>query len=161
MRRSTNGQGRHMATKIVFHSFPPPASHGGCGRCWNAFRSLALVIGLFLCSISARAQLQQPFVFAADPANPRGIAVFTRNDLTGVLTPIPGSPFPSREEVNVMTLDFTARFLFTATYNARSPCLPLILILVHFRKFPNRLLPPLPQTALCFSPRKAPASFCT
>ena len=75
------------------------------------------MIGLFLCSISARAQLQQPFVFAADPANPRGIAVYTRNDLTGVLTPVPGSPFPSREAVKVMTLDFKARFLFVAIYN--------------------------------------------
>jgi 6-phosphogluconolactonase (cycloisomerase 2 family) len=56
-------------------------------------------------------------VFAVDPANPRGIAVYTRNDLTGVLTPVPDSPFPSREEVNVMTLDFTAQFLFTATHN--------------------------------------------
>jgi tetratricopeptide (TPR) repeat protein len=76
-----------------------------------------LVIGLFLWSISARTQLQQPFVFAADPANPKSVDVYTRNDLTGVLTPVPGSPFPSREEVNVMTLDFTARFLFTATHN--------------------------------------------
>jgi hypothetical protein len=76
-----------------------------------------LVIGLFFCFTSARAQLQLPFVFAADPANPKSVDVYTRNDLTGVLTPVPGSPFPSREEVNVMTLDFTARFLFTATHN--------------------------------------------
>ena len=69
-----------MATKIVFHPFPPPASHVGRAGCWNVLRSLALVIGPFFCSTSARAQLQQPFVFAADPANPRGIAVFTRND---------------------------------------------------------------------------------
>jgi hypothetical protein len=80
-----------MATKIVFHPFPPPASHVGRAGCWNVLRSLALVIGLFFCFTSARAQLQQPFVFAVDPANPRGIPVFTRNDLNGVLTPIPGS----------------------------------------------------------------------
>ena len=106
-----------MATKIVFHPLPPPASRVGRAGCCNVLRSLALVIGLFLCSISARTQLQQPFVFSGDPANPKGIAVYARNDLTGVLTPVPGSPFPSREAVNVMTLDFKARFLFTATYN--------------------------------------------
>ncbi|PYU83431.1 MAG: hypothetical protein DMG50_08190 [Acidobacteria bacterium] len=106
-----------MATKIVFHPLPPPAAHVGRAGCWNALRPLALVIGLFLCSISARAQLQQPLVFSGDPANPKGIAVYTRNDLIGVLTPVPVSPFPSREAVNVITLDFKARFLFTATYH--------------------------------------------
>jgi hypothetical protein len=98
---------------------PPPASRVGRAGCWNVLRSLALVIGLFLCSISTRAQLQQPFAFCGDPANPKGIAVYTRNDLTGVLTPVPGSPFPSREAVNVMTLDFKARFLFAATYKSQ------------------------------------------
>ena len=106
-----------MATKIVFHPLPPPAAHVGRAGCWNALRPLALVIGLFLCSISARAQLQQPLLFSGDPANPKGIAVYTRNDLIGVLSPVPGSPFPSREAVNVITLDFKARFLFTATYH--------------------------------------------
>ena len=58
-----------MATKIVFHPLPPPAAHVGRAGCWNALRPLALVIGLFLCSISARAQLQQPLLFSGDPAN--------------------------------------------------------------------------------------------
>jgi len=151
-----------MATKIVFHPLPPPASRVGRAGCCNVLRSLALVIGLFLCSISARTQLQQPFVFSGDPANPKGIAVYTRNDLTGVPTPVPGSPFPSREAVNVMTLDFKARFLFAATYKpSKISMFTFDLIVVHFRKFPNRPLPPLPQTALCFSPRKAAASFST
>jgi len=149
-----------MATKIVFHPPPPPASRVSRAGCWNVLRSLALVIGL--CSISTRAQLQQPFVFSGDPANPKGIAVYTRNDLTGVPTPVPGSPFPSREAVNVMTLDFKARFLFAATYKpSKISMFTFDLIVVHFRKFPNRPLPPLPQTALCFSPRKAAASFST
>jgi hypothetical protein len=82
-----------MATKIVFHPLPPPASRVGRAQCWNVLRSLALVIGLFLWSISARAQLQQPFVFAADPANPKSVDVYTRNDLTGVLTPVPAHLF--------------------------------------------------------------------
>ncbi len=106
-----------MATPIVFHPIPPAAPHVGRAGCWNILRSLALLIGLFLCTIPARAQLQQPFVFSADPANPKSVAVYTRNDLTGILTPVPGSPFPSKEPVNVMTLDFKGRFLFTASYN--------------------------------------------
>jgi hypothetical protein len=116
-RRMTDGQGRLMATQIVFHPLPPGAPQVGRAGRWNVFRSLALLIGLFLCTIPARAQLQQPFVFSADPANPKSVAVYTRNDLTGILTPVPGSPFPSKEPVNVMTLDFKGRFLFTASYN--------------------------------------------
>jgi len=80
-------------------------------------RLLAFLMGLFLYSIPVCAQLQQPFVFTVDPANPLSIAVYTRNDLTGILTPVPGSPFRSRESVNVMTLDFKGRFLFTASFN--------------------------------------------
>jgi len=80
-------------------------------------RLLAFLMGLFLYSIPVCAQLQQPFVFTVNPANPLSIAVYTRNDLTGILTPVPGSPFPSRESVNVMTLDFKGRFLFTASFN--------------------------------------------
>jgi hypothetical protein len=82
-----------------------------------ALRFLLLVCAIFACSIPAYAQFQQPFVFAADPANPLRIDVYTRNDLTGVLTPVPGSPFPSKETVDVLTLDFKGRFLFTASYN--------------------------------------------
>ncbi len=106
-----------MATKIAFHPRPSAGSHTGCAECSNALRSLALLIGLFVSSTPARAQLQQPFVFSANPANPKSVAVYTRNDLTGILTPVPGSPFPSKEPVNVMALDFKGRFLFTASYN--------------------------------------------
>jgi hypothetical protein len=66
---------------------------------------------LFLCSISVRAQFQSAFVFAADP---NSVAVYTRNDVSGVLTPVAGSPFPSKEAVSSMTLDFKGRYLFTA-----------------------------------------------
>src|SRR5260370_2973464 len=113
----TDGQGRHMATKIAFHPRPSAGVHTVCADCSNALRSLALLIGLFVSSAPARAQLQQPFVFSANPANPKSVAVYTRNDLTGILTPVPGSPFPSKEPVNVMALDFKGRFLFTASYN--------------------------------------------
>src|SRR5260370_32621722 len=101
-----------MATHIVFQPLLPLASYTGRAKCSNVVRSLAFLIALFLHSVPARAQLQQPFVFTVNPVNPLSIAVYTRNDLTGVLTPIPGSPFPSKEPVNVITLDFKGRFLF-------------------------------------------------
>src|SRR5712692_8896134 len=117
MRRSTNGRGTPMATKIEVHLHPAAASHIARVGCSKVLRSLVLLIALFLCSIPAHAQLQSAFVFAADPSNPNSIDVYTRNDLTGVLTPVPGSPFPSKEPVNVMTLDFEGRYLFTASRN--------------------------------------------
>jgi len=83
----------------------------------NVFRSLLLLLALLFGSVSALAQFQSAFVFAADPANPKSVAVYTRNDVTGVLAPVPGSPFPSKEPVNAMTLDFKGRYLFTASYS--------------------------------------------
>jgi hypothetical protein len=71
---------------------------------------------LWLCAPRAEAQFQSAFVFAADP---KGVAVYTRNDATGVLTPISGSPFPSKEAVTFLALDFRGRYLFTAN-NATS-----------------------------------------
>jgi hypothetical protein len=78
---------------------------------FKVFPVAVLLFSLLFCCVSARAQFQSAFVFAPDP---KGIAVYTRNDVTGVLTPVAGSPFPSKEVVNVMTLDFSGRFLFTA-----------------------------------------------
>jgi len=66
---------------------------------------------LLLSATPARAQFQSAFVFASDP---KGVAVYTRNDATGVLTPVPGSPFPSKEPVDTLALDFKGRYLFTA-----------------------------------------------
>src|SRR5713101_5264218 len=117
MRRSTNGRGTPMATKIEVHLYPAAACHIARVGCSIVLGSLVPLIALFLCSIPACAQLQSAFVFAADPAKPNSIDVYTRNDLTGVLTPVPGSPFPSKEPVNVMTLDFEGRYLFTASRN--------------------------------------------
>ena len=83
----------------------------------NAWRAPVFLIALLICSISAHAQFQQPFVFAVNPNGPTpGILVFTRNDLTGILTPVAGSPFPSRETANFITVDFKGRFLFTANH---------------------------------------------
>jgi 6-phosphogluconolactonase (cycloisomerase 2 family) len=109
-----------MATRILFHSLPPAVLHGARSGSWIVLRSLALLIGLLLSCIPARSQHQQAFVFATDATNPKSIDVYTRNDLTGVLTPVPGSPFPSKEPVNVVTLDFQGRFLFTASDNPGS-----------------------------------------
>src|ERR1700674_87324 len=113
----TYGQGRLMATQIQFRPLTPVSSHPSCAECWNALRSVALLVGLLLCSIPAHAQLQQPFAFSADISNRKGVAVYTRNDVTGVLTPVSGSPFPSRVEVDRMAVDFKGRFLFTACEN--------------------------------------------
>jgi hypothetical protein len=77
----------------------------------TTIRFLFLLSAVLLCSLSARAQFQAAFVFASDP---NGVAVYTRNDVTGVLTPVAGSPFASKESVSSMTLDFRGRYLFTA-----------------------------------------------
>lgn len=74
-------------------------------------RTLCFLCAVLACSSSLRAQFQSAFVFAADPA---GVAVYTRNDITGVLTPVAGSPFRSKEAVTSIALDFTGRYLFTA-----------------------------------------------
>jgi hypothetical protein len=120
---------------------------------------LAAWVTLFLFPVPARAQLQHPFVFAVDPANARSIDVFTRNDLTGVLTPVAGSPFPSKKTVNVMTIDFKGRFLFTASYNPSDVSMftidPNTGALQEVANSPRR-----PPTSRCFFPRKAAANFC-
>jgi hypothetical protein len=74
-----------------------------------------LLAGIFPLTPCAKGQFASAFVFAADP---NGVAVYTRNDVTGVLTPIAGSPFPSKEVVTYIALDFKGRYLFAANYNA-------------------------------------------
>jgi len=123
-----------------------------CSR-GKAVRGFFVLLTFLSCPLSARAQLQQPFVFAVDTAGPNpGILVFTRNDATGVLTPVPGSPFPSKAPVNLLALDFNGRFLFVGT----STPIP-----AHSRKFQTRRLPPRTPHLPCFSPPKAAASFFT
>src|SRR5258708_12098787 len=112
MCRSTNGQGTRMATRTVFQTLPSSDLCTARAEYSTALRLLALLIVLFLYSFPAREQLQQPFVFTVNPANPLSIAVYTRNDLTAILTPVPGSPFPRSEPVKSITLCFNCHFLF-------------------------------------------------
>ena len=81
-------------------------------------RCILALLFLLFCSISTHAQFQSAVVFAPDP---KGVAVYTRNDVTGILTPVTGSPFPGKQPVNVMTLDFAGRFLFTASNTGSTP----------------------------------------
>src|ERR1700730_658907 len=105
------GQGSPMATPSV--AIPPPreALRALLAMFSKTKRALCCFCAVLVCSSSLRAQFQSAFVFAADPA---GVAVYTRNDVTGVLTPVAGSPFPSKEAVTSIALDFTGRYLFTA-----------------------------------------------
>jgi hypothetical protein len=115
MSRIHHGRGTSAAPRTI--SIPPSreASFALVPSLAVALRFLLLVCAIFACSIPAHAQFQQPFVFAASPGPLPGILVYTRNDASGVLTPVPGSPFPSRAPVNGLALDFKGRFLFVAT----------------------------------------------
>ncbi len=101
-----------MATPTAFPSFLSVGTGERKAFRAHLLRCLSLFCLFLLYSKSAHAQFSSAFVFAPDP---KGVAVYIRNDITGVLTPVPGSPFPSKEPVNVMTLDFAGRFLFTAS----------------------------------------------
>jgi hypothetical protein len=105
-----------MATRVFLNHPSYAVSLLGRPSFFNLLRTLAVLFGFSLCTIPARAQLQQPFVFAVDTNGPGpSILVYTRNDITGMLTPVAGSPFPSRAPVNSLALDFRGRFLFAAT----------------------------------------------
>jgi hypothetical protein len=75
----------------------------------NVFRSSWLLLLLFFCTIPAHAQFQQPLVFSTAGA------VMTRNDQTGVLTPVQGSPYAAAQ---FQTLDVQGRFLFGVGTNS-------------------------------------------
>jgi hypothetical protein len=116
MSRILHGRGRFVATQTMSIPTSREASLASNPFLAAALRFFLLACANFVCSIPSHAQFQQPFVFAADPNGPGpGILVYTRNDVTGVLTPVSGSPFPSREPVNRLALDFKGRFLFVAT----------------------------------------------
>jgi hypothetical protein len=100
-----------MATPSVATLQPSKALRALFTASSRTKRTLCFLCAVLACSSSLRAQFQSAFVFAADPA---GVAVYTRNDVTGVLTPVVGSPFPSKEAVTSIALDFTGRYLFTA-----------------------------------------------
>jgi hypothetical protein len=66
---------------------------------------LVLLLFSFLAlAVPAQAQFQQPLVFSS------GGAVIVRNDQTGALTPVSGSPFPATNQT--LTLDVQGRYLF-------------------------------------------------
>jgi hypothetical protein len=98
-----------MATQSVLGSALPLVCLARNPRRSKAFRSSWLWPLLFLCSIPAHAQFQQPFVFSTAGA------VLTRNDQTGVLTPVQGSPFAAAQ---FQTLDVQGRFLFGVGTNS-------------------------------------------
>jgi Lactonase, 7-bladed beta-propeller len=100
-----------MAMQTFSHSLSRVVSPARIPGPAMTLRSLFLLSAVLLCSSSAHAQFQASLVFASDP---NGVAVYTRNDVTGILTPVAGSPFPSKESVSSMTLDFKGRYLFTA-----------------------------------------------
>jgi hypothetical protein len=100
-----------MATPLVAMLQPGDALRALLAVFARIKRALSFFCAVLACSSSLRAQFQSAFVFAADSV---GVAVYTRNDVMGLLTPVVGSPFPSREAVTSIALDFTGRYLFTA-----------------------------------------------
>src|SRR5882672_8060731 len=105
------GQGRSMATPSRAVLRLGKALRVLIALVSRTKRAIFFCCAVLACSSSSPAQFQSAFVFAADPI---GVAVYTRNDVTGVLTPVAGSPFSSKEVVTSMALDFTGRHLFTA-----------------------------------------------
>jgi hypothetical protein len=99
-----DGQERHMAQTREFplHSHSVPSS-----RVTNYWKTLIFLAALALAALvvpAARAQLQQPLVFSSAGA------VASRNDQTGVLTPVAGSPFTVANQS--LVIDVKGRFLF-------------------------------------------------
>jgi hypothetical protein len=94
-----------MATANEIHPLAWLARYTRSPRHSNALRHTVLFVLLLLCSIPVCAQYQQPFVFSTAGA------VMTRNDQTGVLTPVAGSPFAP---ALLQTLDVT-RAVFVRT----------------------------------------------
>jgi len=73
---------------------------------------LSLLVAL-LAAAPISAQTTLPFVFSGATLNGGpAIAVFTRDDTTGVLTPVPNSPFAVRDAPTFFAMDVQARFLF-------------------------------------------------
>jgi 6-phosphogluconolactonase (cycloisomerase 2 family) len=92
-----------MATPSEIRPMARLAWYTRSPRLSKALRSAGLVTVLLICSLPARAQFQQPFVFSTAGA------VMTRNDQTGVLTPVQGSPYAGAD---FQTLDAQGWFLF-------------------------------------------------
>ena len=95
------------------------------GHSWSrpgrALAWFAISFGFFFTASPANGQTTQPFVFSATRFNGQpAIAVYTRNDATGTLTAVGGSPFSSKMPIFAMSLDVKGRFLFTVNNSAGS-----------------------------------------
>lgn len=77
----------------------------------NAVRAVLFLSVILAAGLPASAQFQQPFVFSTSGA------VMTRNDQTGVLTTVAGSPYAAAD---FQTLDVQGRFLFGLGTNSIS-----------------------------------------
>jgi 6-phosphogluconolactonase (cycloisomerase 2 family) len=86
-------------------------------RIWPGLFALVATMGA---ALPVSAQLNQPFVFDTGPGPGPGVSAYIRNDTTGALTPVSGSPFPSRVPTGGFALDFKGRFLFSASSNTVS-----------------------------------------
>lgn len=78
---------------------------------WKLLIILCAGASAALCAPPSRAQLQQNFVYSP------GGAVAVRNDQTGALSPVSGSPFASSTS-SPFTLDVQGRFLFAPGNNS-------------------------------------------
>ncbi|MGC1614480.1 MAG: choice-of-anchor D domain-containing protein [Candidatus Acidiferrum sp.] len=82
-------------------------------RAMNYWKNLIVfsILALATANVpSARAQFQQPLVFSSAGA------VAVRNDQSGLLTPVSGSPFTTANQS--LTIDVQGRFLFAITTNS-------------------------------------------
>jgi Cep192 domain 4 len=81
---------------------------------WRILIILEVLAAAFFQVPSARAQLQQPLVFSS------GGAVASRNDQSGVLSPVANSPFltPGQAPTSPFTIDVQGRFLFALGANS-------------------------------------------
>ena len=99
-----------MATQLTVPVPSSRPSRSGIGRSGHLQKVVTLTFLNLFCSILAHAQFSQPLVFSS------GGAVALRNDQTGALTPVSGSPFLATGQN--MTLDVQGRFLFCLGNNS-------------------------------------------
>jgi hypothetical protein len=103
-----------MATTLSPRSrksaLPFLAEQVGRSAVLHAARILLCGMALLVAGAATRAQFQQPLVFSS------GGAVVVRNDTTGALTPVSGSPFLNTGQT--LTLDVQGRYLFGIGVNS-------------------------------------------
>jgi len=80
------------------------------GFALGATQLVFMLFSFLALTVPANAQFQQPLVFSS------GGAIVVRNDQTGALTPVSGSPFPATNQT--LTLDVQGRYLFGIGVNS-------------------------------------------